>query len=111
VWMDAPADHVRTVGFVALIAADLALVFATRGRQHRRPPAERNPAVRWMVLGVFAVLALILVLPWLRNLFAFAAVAPALIVLAAAAGALPVLIAWRAAGTGSPVPPMQRRPA
>ena len=84
---------VRTLGFVALITADLALVAASRGARSRGGRAERNPALRWMTAIVGGVVALVIAVPWLRRLFAFAfatADVPWLAV-AVVAGGLPVL--------------------
>jgi P-type Ca2+ transporter type 2C len=83
--------HVRTFTYASLIAADLALVVATRGRPRRKNHGERNPAVLWMVVTVTLVVATTILLPTLRQLFAFAAVEPMWIVVAALIGALPVL--------------------
>ncbi|MEP6860365.1 MAG: cation-translocating P-type ATPase [Deltaproteobacteria bacterium] len=81
----------RTLGFFALIAADLALVVASRGRPHRRARAERNSAVRWMMLAVAAVVAATISIPWLRSLFGFAAVDVRWLALAVFVGVVPVL--------------------
>jgi P-type Ca2+ transporter type 2C len=74
---------VRTLGFVALIAADLSLVVAWRG--------THNPAARWMVLAVTAVVTATIAIPALRSLFAFAAVDLRWLAVAVLAGAVPVL--------------------
>jgi Ca2+-transporting ATPase len=79
---------VRTLGFASLIAADLALVAASRGKATR---SERNPATRWMVAIVGVVVATTLVVPWLRGLFAFAQTDVRWLALAVLAGAVPVL--------------------
>jgi Ca2+-transporting ATPase len=85
---------VRTLGFAALITADLALVAASRGTPRRGDRAERNPATRWMTATVGGVVALVLVVPWLRRLFAFAVATADVPWLAVAvlAGGLPVLV-------------------
>lgn len=80
---------VRTLGFIALIAADLALVVASRARvRHGR---ERNPALRWLLLTVAVLVALILAMPWARALFVFAELDLRWIAIATIAGAAPVL--------------------
>jgi Ca2+-transporting ATPase len=83
-------SFVRTLGFVALIAADLALVVATRGVWLGR--AEHNPALRWLVLAVALVIAMVFAVPWLRGLFELTTVAPRWFAIALVAGALPVLV-------------------
>lgn len=84
-WSD---DELRALGFVALVAADLSLVFALRwGRR-----SGRNPAARWMSLGVALVLVLVLVVPWLRDLFQLAWLDAGWLAMAAAIGAAPVLV-------------------
>jgi hypothetical protein len=85
----AEAGIVRALGFVALIAADLALVLAVRGPIHVH---EGNRGVRWMVPVVAGVIALTLLIPFLRELFGFAAVGWASLAAATLAGAVPVLV-------------------
>jgi Ca2+-transporting ATPase len=82
---------VRTLGFVSLIAADLTLVAASRGKPLRTERAERNPAARWMVAIVAGVVALTIAVPWLRRLFAFVMADVQWLALAVLAGVLPVL--------------------
>lgn len=91
----APA-MVRTLGFVALIAADLSLVFAVRGRG-RRADAERNPSLRWMVGIVGLLTAATVLVPPLAGLFGFASDARGWIAAAAAIGAGGVLLVARLA--------------
>jgi Ca2+-transporting ATPase len=80
-WLQAtnvPADAARTMGFVALVAGNLGLIFA-----HRAFPATSawilrgdNPALWWVVGGALA--ALMVVVNWapLQRLFGFAPIAP-----------------------------------
>jgi Ca2+-transporting ATPase len=82
---------VRTLAFAALIAANLALVVASRGRPHRRRAAERNPAMPWMVVVVGVLAAAVLVVPGPRELFSFSTVELHWLAAAVLAGALPVL--------------------
>jgi Ca2+-transporting ATPase len=90
----APDAVVRAAAFVALIAADLALVAAIRGRS-----GARNPATRWMVAIVGALVLATIAVPPVRDLFRFAALEPGWLVIAVAAGALPVLATrWFDAG-------------
>lgn len=80
---------VRTVGFVALIAADVALVLGVLGRLRLR---ELNPGIRWMVPAVAGLLALALVIPFLRELFGFVLVGPGLLAGAVIAGVVPIAL-------------------
>jgi soluble P-type ATPase len=101
----ASAGLVRTLGFVALIAANLSLVVAVHGRPHRRTRTERNRAIRWMTLAVATILALAIFLPPARSLFSFAVVDAGELAGAILAGVLPVLaVAFLAPGqrTGMP---------
>jgi hypothetical protein len=86
---------VRALGFVALIAADIALVFASRGRLRRRTSTDRNPATRWMLLAVAAVVVTIVAVPWFRGLFQLTATDARWLAAAALVGAAPVfVVAW-----------------
>jgi Ca2+-transporting ATPase len=86
---------VRALGFATLIAADVALVLAVRGRFHLR---ETNRGVRWMVPAVAGVVATIFAVPFLRRLFGFDAVEWQSLAGAVLVGALPVLgLGWLAA--------------
>jgi len=88
----------RTLGFVALIAADLALVFASRGLAGRSAASGRNPATAWMVVAVVCVLVVILGVPWVRALFQLALVDARWMAATAVVGAGPVLaVGWIAA--------------
>jgi Ca2+-transporting ATPase len=80
---------VRALGFAALIAAEVALVFAVRGRLRL---IERNYGVRWMVPAVAALVGAMLLIPVLRVLFGFDAVPWWWLGAAAVIGAGPVLL-------------------
>jgi P-type Ca2+ transporter type 2C len=82
-WLQAtgtPAAVARTMGFVALVAGNLGLIFA-----HRAPDARltrifrgENPALWWVVGGSLAALAVTVYWPPLQRLFRFAPItAPA----------------------------------
>ncbi len=80
----------NTSSFLALIAADIALVFAALGLR-----GPRNPAVPWMVLVVASVVTLVLLVPPVRMLFDFALPPLAHVGAALLVGAGPVLLlAW-----------------
>jgi P-type Ca2+ transporter type 2C len=102
----AAAGTLRALGFAALIAADLALVFAARGQWHLRDP---NRGVRWMVPAVAGVVALTLAVPAARALFGFDLAMPSALLGAVLVGALPVValgLALRRAPR--PARPLQR---
>lgn len=82
---------IRTLAFMALIAADLALVIAARGGSRRQRCTERNAGLRWMVVAVCTTVAAIIGVPWLRSLFGFAPIHGVWLVMAVLAGALPVV--------------------
>jgi Ca2+-transporting ATPase len=89
-WMNMAGEgaaHTRTLGFVALIAADLALVIATRGVFL----GGNNPATPWMLGIVVALLGAALGIAPVRALFGFAIADAGMIAVALAAGAVPVL--------------------
>jgi Ca2+-transporting ATPase len=86
------ADAVmRTLGFVSLIGAVLALVVASRGGFPRRGSSERNSPALWMMAAVVAVVATTVVVQPLRSLFGFAAVGVLWLVGAGFVGAALVL--------------------
>jgi Ca2+-transporting ATPase len=85
-----PDPVARTLGFTALIAADLALVIASRGRARRRGE-EGNPATLWMLLIVGALWGLTVAVPPIRGLFSFGGADLGVLAAALVAGALPVL--------------------
>jgi Ca2+-transporting ATPase len=85
---------VRTLAFVALVGGNLALLLASRSlytpllASFRR----RNRSVAVLVGLTLATLALLLLVPTLRELFGFVPVGGAEALVALAAGALPVLL-------------------
>ncbi len=79
-WLQAtgtPAAVARTMGFVALVAGNLGLIFA-----HRAPGARltrifrgENPALWWVVGAALAALTVTVYWPPLQRLFGFAPIA------------------------------------
>ncbi|MGE3542721.1 MAG: cation-translocating P-type ATPase [Kofleriaceae bacterium] len=92
----APSQLVRSLGFVSLIAANLALVFASRGRVPFRDRSSGNPGAAWMVALVTGFTVAALVIPALRELFRFAAMRPMSIGTAIVCGVTPPLLFWLA---------------
>jgi P-type Ca2+ transporter type 2C len=86
-----PGAEVRTAVFVALMAGLLALVAAQRGRGRRM---AGNPWLPRLALAVAAMLALVLGVPWLRQVMGFARPSTGLAL--AAAAMLAGLLAWLA---------------
>jgi P-type Ca2+ transporter type 2C len=70
----APEAEARALTFTTLVIANLALVLATRSRTRTILATLRRPnAALWLVLGGAAMLlALVLYVPFLRDLFGFA---------------------------------------
>lgn len=80
------APDVRVLAFLAVVAGGVALASQTRG-------GGKNPAVPWMIAGIAAALALVVLVPWLRALFGFALPSPAHAAVAIGLGIAPVWLA------------------
>ncbi|MFT3698669.1 MAG: cation-translocating P-type ATPase [Kofleriaceae bacterium] len=85
----APAEIMRALGFVALIAADLCLALVVR---RGTGASTRNRAMTWMSAAVCGTLVVVLAVPSARHLFGFGSPSIPQIVLAIASGVLPVLV-------------------
>jgi Ca2+-transporting ATPase len=83
---------VRALAFVAVVAAQLALVWASRDRVRLHGRAPRNPATRYLVPIVTALTSIALLVPWLRGLLGFALLDARVLVVAAACGVVPVVL-------------------
>jgi hypothetical protein len=69
----APEAEARALTFTTLVVANLGLVLATRSRTRTILAILRTPnAAVWWVVGGAALLALVLGVPFLRDLFGFA---------------------------------------
>ncbi len=68
-----PEGEVRALTFTTLIVANLGLILINRSwsRTVIETLREKNPAVKWVIGGATAFLALVLFVPPLRNLFHF----------------------------------------
>ncbi|MDO9052887.1 MAG: cation-translocating P-type ATPase [Gallionella sp.] len=67
-------DTVRALVFTAMVAGNIALVFGNRTQN--APELEKNPTLRWILLGTGGGLALVLSIPVLRELFHFSGSLP-----------------------------------
>ncbi|MGE0395309.1 MAG: cation-translocating P-type ATPase [Kofleriaceae bacterium] len=81
------AEVTRMLGFAALIAADVALVMAARGRSSRG-----NPATTWMLVILAALWLVTIAVPPVRALFGFGLATLPVVGAALVAGALPVML-------------------
>jgi Ca2+-transporting ATPase len=84
----------RTLSFVNLVIANLGMILSNRSRSRTILEMLRvsNPAVRWVVGGALLFLGLILVVPFLRDLFAFAPLRGWELMLLVAPGLVSILI-------------------
>jgi Ca2+-transporting ATPase len=66
-------EEVRALTFTVMVFASLSLIIASRSRSRRLAASLRpaNPALWWIVGGAFIMLALVLFVPLLRDLFRF----------------------------------------
>ncbi len=103
----ATAPVARTMGFIALVAGNLGLIFA-----HRSPNAPfkrvfrgENPALWWVVGSALAALAVTVYWPPLQALFRFAPIAARDLAMAFAVGIAAVILfsAIRVVATRGPV--------
>jgi Ca2+-transporting ATPase len=71
--MKRPADEVRSLTFTTLVIANIGLIFINRSytRSLLELFREKNAAVKWVVGGAAGMLALILFVPGVRNIFHF----------------------------------------
>ena len=88
-----PDAEVRSIGFAAIVFGNLALIHATRSRDHALHTVLRraNPALWWITLGALAALAAAIYVPHVAGIFRFAAIPARHLVVAAAAGLAGVL--------------------
>ena len=85
-------DVARAVAFSVLVLSNLALIQVNRAWGLRRDRRAGNPAFAWIALATCALLALVLTIPAVAALFAFAFPEPRL--LAAAAGLTVLALFW-----------------
>jgi Ca2+-transporting ATPase len=85
-------DAARALSFAALVLGNLGLIQANRSWQGNAPWLGRgmNPHFAWIAMATLALLLVILAIPAIRGLFAFALPSPFL----ALAGLIAALLAW-----------------
>jgi len=108
-WTAVPAEAARTMGFVALVAGNLGLIFAHRagGARATRMFGGENPALWWVVGGTLFALIVTVHWPPLQRLFGFAPIAAQAFASCFAVGVSAVIVfsvvrAWIARGRGGP---------
>jgi Ca2+-transporting ATPase len=76
--LGSPAAEARALTFTTLIIANLALILTDRSRTRTILATLRTPnkALWWIIAGATALLILVLYVPFLRDLFGFAALHP-----------------------------------
>ena len=81
-------EQARALTFTIMVLASLAFILASRSRSMRLASILRpgNPALWWVVAGALAMLAAVLLVPLLRNLFTFGILHADDIAIAAGAG-------------------------
>jgi P-type Ca2+ transporter type 2C len=86
-------DQLRTLAFVTIVVANLALICTNRSWTESMVASFRRPnrAFWWVIGGAILFLAAVLVVPAFRDLFQFAPVSPEMLLIAAVAGILSVL--------------------
>lgn len=85
----------RMIGFVCMVLANLGLIFSNRSRTRSILATLKtpNPALWWITGGALSILALVLAVPFLRDLFKFAPLHRWEVLLIAGAGLLSILVA------------------
>ncbi len=88
------ADQLRTVSFITIVIANLALICANRSWSESIAATFRkqNTAFWWVITGALFFLGAVLVVPGVRALFQFAPVSPGYLLLCGLGGLLTV--AW-----------------
>jgi P-type Ca2+ transporter type 2C len=88
------AAEARMLSYVTLVIANLGMIFANRSRTQYilRTLRTPNPAVWWVSGLAIAVIGLVLMVPFLRDLFSFAPLHAWELVLVLAAGLASILI-------------------
>ena len=93
VYLGQDSAYARAQTFVTLAAGILALIFANRSWSQSIVATLRVPnrALWWVVAGASGFLAVVLYVPYLREVFRFAALRPQDVAICLAAGALSVV--------------------
>jgi P-type Ca2+ transporter type 2C len=84
---------VRSLAFAAIVFGNLAMIHATRSRDHtlRETLRRANPALWWITVGSLATLAIAIYVPTVADLFRFAPLSIGHLAVAAIAGTAGVL--------------------
>jgi Ca2+-transporting ATPase len=84
----------RMMSFASLVIANLGLILTNRSRTRSILAMLHvpNAALRWVVGGALAFLALVLAIPFLQDIFSFGALHPWEVALVAGAGLVSILI-------------------
>jgi len=92
-WWGRGPEEARTTAFTALVIANLALILSNRSWSRGAISGLRvgNPALWWVGGGTLAFLAMVLFVPFLRELFGFCTLHPPELLLCLAAGWLSIL--------------------
>jgi Ca2+-transporting ATPase len=92
-WLGHSENNARGLTFAALVVANLGLILTNRSWSRTIPAMmkEPNKALWWVVVGATGLLALVIYLPVLRELFHFAPLHRADVVICLLAGAASVL--------------------
>jgi P-type Ca2+ transporter type 2C len=87
-----PADDARAIAFTALVAGNLALIWANRSALSTvlETRGNRNPALWLVTLGTITTLLVILYVPYVRGIFEFAVLHPNDLLVAFALGFLSI---------------------
>ena len=70
------ANEARTIAFATLVIANLMLIIVNLSwsRKKRRRKYSENKALWFVIIGALLSLVLVMILPWLQNLFHFTAI-------------------------------------
>lgn len=92
-WLERSEPEVRALTFTTLVFANLGLIFVNRSQSRLILATLRshNAAFWWVIAGGLLLLALVLFVPFLRDLFGFARLSPLDLVTCLGAGIISIL--------------------
>ncbi len=87
-------SEARMMSFASMVIANLGLILTNRSRTRSILAMLRvpNAALRWVVGGALAFLALVLAIPFLQDIFSFGALHPWELILVVGAGLVSILV-------------------